>query len=88
MPRPNLRENIELQMKSSGWLNYRNEVNYPRKGKLVIYNNNDYVVVSEDFECGGNFHILGLVEIKKYHWGFAKVIYVEEREGNVIVKSE
>jgi hypothetical protein len=63
-------------------------MDYPRIGKLVTYKNKDYVVVSEDFDCGGNLHVLGMVKVDKWHRRFLRVIYIEEKEGNVTVKPE
>jgi hypothetical protein len=63
-------------------------MDFPTVGKLVTYKNKDYVVVSEDYDCGVIFHILGLVKANKYHARYLRAIYVEEREGNVVIKSE
>lgn len=47
-------------------------------GDVVTYKNKPYVIVHEDFDCGGNFHILGIVRINKCYPIFLKVKYIEE----------
>ena len=46
-------------------------------GDIVKYRGKPYVVINEDFECGG-IHVLGIVRLEKYKPIILMVKYVGE----------
>jgi signal peptidase I len=57
---------------------------YIYRGDTVLYKNKRYIIIHDDFDCGGNFHLLDMVRIPYRHTSFARVIQVEEAMVNKI----
>jgi hypothetical protein len=49
-------------------------------GNIVKYKNNPYIVINEDFDCGCNIHVLGMVRLETYRPIVLKVKYAREEE--------
>jgi hypothetical protein len=49
-------------------------------GDKVWYKNKSYIVINEDFDCGGNLHVLGLVRLYTNHPTLLRVRYADDRE--------